>query len=597
MSKLRISEKIILLSISLLSLFSLLSCALIVFSTPSKQKIHIWDEIPVRTIEPKKEVSEVNPPNEVKISEEEINKALSYDTYLSIINDIKPFSDSKISNQLSFEFLIKNKKIKNSNIKCTPNFYGLTDEQAQNLFKIKTFKDCDLDKTNPIKAINNNTITAVCDSRSGNYFLGSKKEDERLGSIKLKLNWKRFFGTIEIDLEDREYAVVKCGYGAKQAMLINKFSKSASDRALNLTNFISLKLGIKRPKPLGVYIIMQDSVSRFHFYRNLVSTVEYLNSFIHNSSNYAVYDFVSNSAYGFNTRPNLVPLLLGQLLGNHSKITAGLKNDNQNDYKYYNYIQNKYSVWKHFENLGFVTMFGYDTVWNYFCDDIGKIVYTDHVVLNFWSFARLVWGYSDFLTKQRCLGTKNAHRYLLDYFNQFIKNYPEHNKFAYMHISVAHEDTCTVYPTVDNDLKETLKEFVEYYENNDEDFVLMIAGDHGKGILNNIYEEGNLEKFQPLHLVIANQGLINRIGKDTHEILKHNTERLVGRFDWYVTLKHLAVLPYGNLGVESSTYKNFVYNTDSNNNAVSLLLEKIPDKRTCEDINVNDEYCLCGTLK
>ena len=166
-----------------------------------------------------------------------------------------------------------------------------------------------------------------------------------------------------------------------------------------------------------------------------------------------------------------------------------------------------------------------------------------------------------------------------------------------MHISVAHEDTCTVYPTVDNDLKETLKEFVEYYENNDEDFVLMIAGDHGKGILNNIYEEGNLEKFQPLHLVIANQGLINRIGKDTHEILKHNTERLVGRFDWYVTLKHLAVLPYGNLDVESSTYKNFVYNTDSNNNAVSLLLEKIPDKRTCEDINVNDEYCLCGTLK
>ena len=145
-------------------------------------------------------------------------------------------------------------------------------------------------------------------------------------------------------MTDREFIIVRCGNTVRQPMLTNKFSKNASNRALNLTNFISLKLGIKRPKPLGVYIIMQDSVSRFHFYRNLVSTVEYLNSFIHNSSNYAVYDFVSNSAYGFNTRPNLVPLLLGQLLGNHSKITAGLKNDNQNDYKYYNYIQNKYSV-------------------------------------------------------------------------------------------------------------------------------------------------------------------------------------------------------------------------------------------------------------
>ena len=150
---------------------------------------------------------------------------------------------------------------------------------------------------------------------------------------------------------------------------------------------------------------------------------------------------------------------------------------------------------------------------------------------------------------------------------------------------------------MDKDLKESLKEFFEFYENNDEDFVLMITADHGKTIENDVFEEGVLERIQPLHLVIANQGLINRIGKDTHEILKHNTERLVGRFDWYVTLKHLAVLPYGNLDVESSTYKNFVYNTDSNNNAVSLLLEKISDYRTCDDINIPDQNCICRSYK
>jgi hypothetical protein len=239
-------------------------------------------------------------------------------------------------------------------------------------------------------------------------------------------------------------------------------------------------------------------------------------------------------------------------------------------------------------------MFGYDTVWNYFCDDVGKVLYTDHKVLNFWTVAKNVFGYSDFITRQRCFGTKNAHRYLLDYLSQYISNYSSHNRFAYIHISVAHEDTNTVYKTVDDDMKGFLEKFFEYYNNNDEDFVLMIAGDHGKGVKDKNYQELTLELVQPLHLMIANQGLINRIG--AHEILMHNTERLVSRFDWHVTLKHLALLPYGNIDINSDTYLKFKGDTDSKN-AVSLLLEKIPDDRQCSDVNIENDNCICRTYE
>ena len=238
-------------------------------------------------------------------------------------------------------------------------------------------------------------------------------------------------------------------------------------------------------------------------------------------------------------------------------------------------------------------MFGYDTVWNYFCDDIGKILYTDHSVLSFWSTAKQVFGYTDFITKQRCFGTKNAHRYLLDYTNQFVRNYSKHNKFGYIHISVAHEDSNTVYTTVDLDMKEFLEEFFDFYSRNDEDFVLMIAGDHGKGVkgAENMNEQ-IYEIAKPLHLLITKQDFIKKIGIRTHKILQENTERLVSRLDWYVTLKHLAVLPYGNMEVYSESYKK-LKNDSASSHAVSLFLEKVPDNRSCDDMKITKIYCFC----
>ena len=89
---------------------------------------------------------------------------------------------------------------------------------------------------------------------------------------------------------------------------------------------------------------------------------------------------------------------------------------------------------------------------------------------------------------------------------------------------------------------------------------------------------------------------MRKIGKSSHENLLENTQRLVSRSDWHVTLKHIAFLPYGNIDTQSNTYKTLINDADSIN-SVSFFLEKIPENRTCEDINIQKDACSCSTIK
>mmetsp|Transcript_22712 Transcript_22712/g.22462 ORF Transcript_22712/g.22462 Transcript_22712/m.22462 type:complete len:302 (+) Transcript_22712:375-1280(+) len=101
-----------------------------------------------------------------------------------------------------------------------------------------------------------------------------------------------------------------------------------------------------------------------------------------------------------------------------------------------------------------------------------------------------------------------------------------------------------------------------------------------------------MENLLPFSFLIANKELIAKLGSETHEVLQHNTNRLVGKLDWYLTLKHLATAPYGNLDINSKVYQEWKKLTNSEN-AISLLMEKVKDSRTCEDIRINLYWCTC----
>ena len=167
---------------------------------------------------------------------------------------------------------------------------------------------------------------------------------------------------------------------------------------------------------------------------------------------------------------------------------------------------------------------------DYFSRETGRIIYTDHSPQNFWTASKKIFNYNEFGSDQKCFGDKNHHRYLLDYMNQFIKNYQGHNKFGYIHLSTNHEETGLVIKTLDDDLKEMLIRFFKIHNNSTEDFVIMILGDHGKSFGNETVE-GIIELDLPVHIMITSGNLMKKLGKDTHEILLHNTKRLVSRPD------------------------------------------------------------------
>lgn len=86
-----------------------------------------------------------------------------------------------------------------------------------------------------------------------------------------------------------------------------------------------------------------------------------------------------------------------------------------------------------------------------------------------------MYGYSQSLTKERCIGPKNAHRYMVDLVLDFSETYKNVSRFTYMHINTAHESTGTVISTLDDDLVFFLRKLSK----NDEDFVLFLMADHG----------------------------------------------------------------------------------------------------------------------
>lgn len=489
--------------------------------------------------------------------------------------------------------LEKDRKFSSSLIKCTPKSNGFSDSQASSYFPQRTQMKCrDMTKVDVVRYKSNNTVEIECPSNLGTYFVSSPQSTERFGRVEYKVNWENFNTKKEIDLGDREFIMVKCSNTIKGAWVQHQFSEESSKRSKSITKSLLEQFQVTSFTPFNVHMIILDSVSRPHFFRTLKNTINYLNTELINSQDHIVYDFINNNAIGENTRPNLVGLLLGRDFKQHvAEIKGWNNNEDSFDPKYFA-IQNN-SLWKHYERMGYVTLFEYDTVWNFFCDDVGRKIYTDSKLLNFWNAAKNVFAYTDFVQKPRCFGSQNAHWFLFEYLRQFNKNYKGLNKFTYMHTSIAHENTGLMIKTLDDDLKEGIESLINFYKETKEDFLIVLAGDHGRRVQEwDRTIEGIYENKHPFHLLITKQSIIKRLGKETHEILTHNTERLVSRYDWYLSMQHLAMFPYTRISPNSSKYQSLKSYLPTSS-AVSVFLEKIPDSRTCEDAKIPNLFCLC----
>jgi hypothetical protein len=473
---------------------------------------------------------------------------------------------------------------------CMPKQFGYSQAQADEFFKAgKKFTKCGNPDNNFLSVKDNHLVLNCQAGLIAEYVVGSLPEDETLGDVEYTTSWLPY--SQPVDLGRAEFAFGRCTQSRKYAVVINRFNETAAARARNITEAIGKSLGVT-PRPLTFILLIFDSVSRQHLYRNLPKTIEYLNTV--GGEDFSIYDFKINNVQGENTKPNMVPLLYGYDLKFNQQMLRqfSIKEPNHN-WKYLELQQE--ALWTHFKEMGFVTMFGFDTIWDFLSQCTGRTVLTDHMASNFWHACKQLYGYTDFIGRQRCIGAYNAHWYMLNYLQQFYENYLGINRFAYVHLSPGHEETGTVIRTADEDLRDFFATMLEAAKNKDEDIVVMLASDHGKH--SNEWDktsEGYLENQLPMHLFIANRDLVQRLNAD--DTLIHNSFRLVTRYDWHLTFKHLSLVPYGALSHHSAWYQALKNRSDTPN-AISLLLEKVRDSRTCEDMLIPNYYCSCSDYR
>ena len=457
---------------------------------------------------------------------------------------------------------------------CIPSDYSFSDIEVKEYWPYTTYGKCKT-RTNDTITIENNVIMGTCQNGMPVSFYLDNGGMQELGGKVPNISWVTKH---KLDLKDAEYVMARCSNESIYSYVFNRFNDSISHKAQNLTGSLSKD----KNKPLTVLLLVFDSISRDSARRNLNSSLEFLHGNIANSTRYSFYDFKYANAAAYNTRSNMLRILYGQTEEYHKKfIKLGKPKERK-------LLLQKDAIWSHYSSLGFVTYFSMDTVFDYVAGFTGRKITSDHTFTNFWKACKSVYGYHDHLERQRCFGDENAHYFSMDHAYQFLENYRNHNRFAYVHITAAHEDSGNI-RTVDDDLREFLEKLMRMFDNDEDDFVLFLIGDHGRPNYKLQFKvKGYLERLVAMNYVIMNKELEERI--NSKKYLESNVERLVGRFDINLSLKWLANTVYG--GYDNNQYqlmKEGYFAKD----VVSIFSEKINESRTCDDIGVPYASCTC----
>ena len=468
--------------------------------------------------------------------------------------------------------------------KCIAHQNYYTPEEIINIFNFKDYKPCKTVGKDTITYINGNFKVKCSGDQKPLYGIDSNKIEIYGGSVKNHPKWSNTFPAIA----SKQFLFVKCSKSAQYAFVFNHFKQKSANKAKEIQN----NLGGNN-EPMSVLLLVFDSISKFSFERNLPLTKHFLQTLDTNKKfdqYFSVYQFNKSAIPQVATAPNMAQILYGKSFEEITKVVGeGTRLLEKNKEIYKNYQSN--SIWRHFSSLGYVTMFSHSAVYDWISAFSGRYIRADHVFTNFWRHLWGVTGINPFMNGQKCYGGKNIHEYLLNYTYQFFENYPNNNKFAYVHSDAAHENTGNV-KTIDEDLLRFLKSYLKLTKARNENLAIFLLSDHGNKRLTGSTQWDIRTYFEfhtPFTYLISTKKLIKSL--NVHENLKNNEDQLISRYDINLSLKHLAYFPY-NISLNSwypEAKKYYTYNS-----TVSLFEEKVSFDRTCADIGVAKVHCLCS---
>lgn len=285
-----------------------------------------------------------------------------------------------------------------------------------------------------------------------------------------------------------------------------------------------------------------------------------------------VVDFKGYNKVADNTDPNLTAMLMGMTEEEHLKHPCGHQKK-QKTAKY----DDCPTIWKEFAARGYLTAY---------CEDAPGMGMFHFQKYGFVKEPMDYYNrpYFQALTKYKgnhhCVGhelsIKVIHDYALDFTREFV-DVPYFGLF--WTASLTHNDVKKA-STADESSFRLLKTWNEDRLLNRT--ILLFLSDHGIrfGKIRDTYV-GMLEERMPYVMMVFPKWFKYK-HRQTWDILKVNSERLVNNFDIHLTLKDIL-----NQGFHVSTNPRTKYN-----HGQSLFLE-VPFNRTCEGADIPIHYCAC----
>ena len=323
------------------------------------------------------------------------------------------------------------------------------------------------------------------------------------------------------------------------------------------------------PTKLNVLIIVNDGVSRLNMERHMPTTLNYLKSTLN------AIDLQGYTKIGLNSYPNMAATLMGYTV---DELWENLNCPNNISREF----DNCPFIWKNFSNNGYATLFGEDAV------DFGSYIYrgrhggfinkpTDYYINNFMKT-------SEQYLSQNYGGICQENNLSIDILYKFIFEAAETLKdipfFGFIHsVSLTHNELSKATVSDERSLKLLQKLSSSNILNNT---ILFFMSDHGLRfgpIRRTII--GYVEDRTPYVTLVFPKWFSKQFPDAWHN-LNINQNRLTSNLDLHQTLKDIL----------NKNFKTTNNNDDIKKSGISLF-QKIPTNRTCSDLKISGEYCVC----
>ena len=417
------------------------------------------------------------------------------------------------------------------------------------------------------------------------------------------------------------FALLKCGK-CIQIFIFPKILKQSKS---------SQNQGKKRP--FNINIVVEDSLSRTHFYRTLLKTASAFREIIYNQSvPSTVLEFDKVQGHASTTYTVLQRLFTGEkYMTSKTNCEYGVEKFLANDTKYsctYGFEE----MFNRYKRAGYSTLFQEDNcwfdVWGSFMEPRKRLspVKNESTRLGRWKdFLKLVeksgrgeavddYGISllscDIYQRYNATNPYSskalpnvcfAGQHFSSLFLKYVKKYTEFNDMsaqpfiAYTHLLTSH-DTDGKRIVNDDESLADLFHHAAHLRNT----VTIFASDHGaKATRFAAYTtQGRQEVFQPLLFMIIPHEVTKLLGPDVMNALVVNQNRLVGFEDLYYSL--VSILDNNSKISTSNTDTNKLhkeFNTGLLPTRLRGLFKPISLNRTCDQIKLSsDVLCLCDGM-